>query len=39
MLSALQQQDGVLAVGIGVGLVMGFQLVGALCLLLDCIRP
>jgi hypothetical protein len=39
MLSALPRQDGVLAVGVGVSLVMGFQLVGALCLMLDCIRP
>jgi hypothetical protein len=39
MLSALQRQDGVLAVGFGVGLVMGFQLLGCICLLLDCIRP
>jgi hypothetical protein len=39
MLSALNTKDGVLVVGLEIGLLIGFQLVGGLYLLLDCLHP
>lgn len=35
MLSALNTKDDVLSIGLGIGLLVGFQLMGALCLLMD----
>jgi hypothetical protein len=38
MLSALKTKDDVLSLGVGIGLLVGFQMVGCLCLLMDCLH-
>jgi hypothetical protein len=39
MLSALNTKDGVLVVGLEIALLVGFQMAGCLCLLMDCLHP
>jgi hypothetical protein len=39
MHSAMNMKDDVLFTGLGIGLLVGFQMMGYLCLLLDWLHP
>ncbi len=39
MLSALKMKDGVLSVGVGICLLVGFQVAGCFCLVVECLHP
>jgi hypothetical protein len=39
MHSALNMKDDVLSTGLGIGLLVGFQMMGYVCLMLDWLHP